>query len=132
VSALDNGHGENFGGASHKAALVGRGGEAQAPLVRAQRQTAICVQTTTADVSVAQVARRYALNANMIFKWPGEIRHAPGFAQGTVVAPVFLPAEITPPARAECVRPDLPNGVLPDCLLQIGIAGGHWVRVSGS
>jgi transposase len=29
----------------------------------------ICLQTTTPGVSVAQVARRYAINANMIFKW---------------------------------------------------------------
>lgn len=28
-----------------------------------------CFQTTAAGVSVAQVARRYAMNANMIFKW---------------------------------------------------------------
>ena len=29
----------------------------------------ICFQTTAAGVSVAQVARRYAMNANLIFKW---------------------------------------------------------------
>ena len=28
----------------------------------------ICFQTTAAGVSVAQVARRYAMNANLIFK----------------------------------------------------------------
>jgi transposase len=28
----------------------------------------MCLQTTAAGVSVAQVARRYALNANLIFK----------------------------------------------------------------
>ena len=31
----------------------------------------ICVQTTAPDVFMAQVARRYALNANMMFKWLG-------------------------------------------------------------
>ena len=29
----------------------------------------ICAQTLTAGVSVAQVAGRYAMNANLIFKW---------------------------------------------------------------
>ena len=34
-----------------------------------EEKRSICVQTTAPDVSVAQVARRYALNANVIFKW---------------------------------------------------------------
>ncbi|WP_254433767.1 transposase [Paracoccus yeei] len=29
----------------------------------------ICVQTTGPGVSVAQVARRYSMNANLIFTW---------------------------------------------------------------
>ena len=92
----------------------------------------ICVQTTAPDVSVAQVARRYALNANMIFKWLRDARYAPGSAQGAVDAPVFLPIEILNPARAQAARPILSSKVLPDCLLEIEIAGGHRLRVSGS
>ena len=37
----------------------------------------ICEQTTTAGVSVAQVARRYSMNANLIFKWLKDPRFAP-------------------------------------------------------
>jgi len=70
-------------------------------LIRAQRRTAICLQTTAAEVSVAQVARRYALNANMIFKWLHDARYAPGSAQGAVDAPDFLPVEIVTPTRSE-------------------------------
>ena len=81
---------------------------------------------------MAQVARRYALNANMIFKWLRDARYAPGPAQGAVDAPVFLPVEIVIPARAESARPILPSNVLPDCLLEIEIAGGHRLRVSGA
>ena len=33
-----------------------------------EEKRSICLQTTAPDVSVGQVARRYALNANMIFK----------------------------------------------------------------
>ena len=96
-----------------------------------EEKRSICVQTTAPDVSVAQVARRYALNANMIFNWLRNARYAPGSAQGAVDAPVFLPVEIVNPARSEAARPTLPSNVLPDCLLEIEIAGGHRFRVSG-
>jgi len=97
-----------------------------------EEKRSICVQTTAPDVSVAQVARRYALNANMIFKWLRDARYAPGSAQGAVDTPIFLPIEIVNRSRSEAVRPVLPNSVLPGCLLEIEIAGGHRLRVSGS
>jgi len=52
-------------------------------------------------VSVAQVARRYALNASMFFKWLRDARYAPGSAQGAVDAPVFLPVEVVKPTRSK-------------------------------
>ena len=97
-----------------------------------EEKRSICVQTTAPEVSVAQMARRYALNANMIFKWLRDARYAPGSAQGVVDAPVFLPIEIVKHSRAEAARPILPSNVLPDCLLEIEIAGGHRLRISGS
>ena len=87
-----------------------------------EEKRSICVQTTAPDVSVAQVARRYALNANMIFKWLRDARYAP----------VFLPVEILNPARADAARPILPSNVLANGLLEIELAGGHRLRVSGS
>ena len=62
----------------------------------------------------------------------GCVAYAPGSAQGGVDAQVFLPIEIVNPTRSEPARPVLPNSVLPDCLLEIEIAGGHRLRVSGS
>ena len=100
-----------------------------------EEKRSICLQTMAPDVSVAQVARRYALNANTVFKWLRDARYAPGSAQGAVDAQVFLPVEIvSPPHPARPVLPNsvLPNSVLPDCLLEIEIAGGHRLRVSGS
>ena len=97
-----------------------------------EEKLSICLQTTAADVLVAQVARRYALNANMIFKWLRDARYAPGPAHSAVDAPVFLPVEIVNPTRSEAARPVLPGCVLPECLLEIEIAGGHRLRVSGS
>ena len=97
-----------------------------------EEKRSICLQTTAPEVSVAQVARRYALNANMIFKWLRDARYAPGSVQGAVDAPVFLPVEIVNPTRSEAARLVVPNSVLPDCLLEIEIAGGHRLRVSGA
>jgi len=57
----------------------------------------ICFQTTAAEVSIAQVARRYAMNANMIFKWLRDPRYAPDpdAVEGLPVeTPCFLPVEI--------------------------------------
>ena len=39
-----------------------------------EEKRSICLRTMAPDVSVAQVARRYALNANMIFKWLRDAR----------------------------------------------------------
>ena len=67
----------------------------------------ICVQTRPAGVSVAQVARRYSMNANLIFKWLKDSRYAPEPVADD--PPVFLPVEITPPV-SEGARscPDVP------------------------
>lgn len=42
-----------------------------------EEKRSICFQTTAGGVSVAQVARRYAMNANMVFKWLRDPRYAP-------------------------------------------------------
>ena len=52
----------------------------------------ICRETRAPGVSVAQVARRHALNANLIFKWLKDRRFAP--ADVVEAAPVFLPVEV--------------------------------------
>ena len=51
----------------------------------------ICQQASVSGVSVAQVARRYAMNANLIFKWLKDPRFAPASVE---VEAVFLPVEI--------------------------------------
>lgn len=57
----------------------------------------ICGQTCASGVSVAQVARRYSMNANLIHKWLRDPRFAPDDARadGVVVEETsFLPVEI--------------------------------------
>jgi len=60
-----------------------------------EEKRSICFQTTVAGVSVAQVARRYAMNANLIFKWLKDERYAPDAdAVPEEPEPVFLPVEV--------------------------------------
>ena len=60
----------------------------------------ICAQASAPGVSVAKVARCYAMNANLIFKWLKDPRffpvtsETPGASEG---GSVFLPVEITDP-----------------------------------
>ena len=68
----------------------------------------ICEQTTTAGVSVAQVARRYSMNANLIFKWLKDPRFAPGSeyaaAQPEDGVVAFLPVEVRDPLPVELTQ----------------------------
>ncbi|MDG1336667.1 MAG: transposase [Tateyamaria sp.] len=56
----------------------------------------ICGQARVDDASVAQVARRYAMNANLIHKWMCDPRFEP-VADGreVIVEASFLPVEVT-------------------------------------
>ena len=92
-----------------------------------EEKRSICLQTAAPEVSVAQVARRYALNANLIFKWLRDARFAPGPTRGAVNTPCFLPVEIVDHARLEESRPVMGNSQL-----EFELAGGHRLRISGS
>lgn len=59
----------------------------------------ICLQTRAPGVSVAQVARCYAMNTNLIHKWLKDPRFAPVVQSETAVTTatedaVFLPVEV--------------------------------------
>ena len=53
----------------------------------------ICLQTLAPGVSAAQVARRYAMNANLIFKWLKDLRFQPDDLE--IEETEFLPVEIS-------------------------------------
>lgn len=63
-----------------------------------EEKRSICRQTRAPGVSVAQVARRYSMNSNLIFTWLRDPRFAPAEAD-TPGDPgdddLFLPVEIT-------------------------------------
>ena len=93
-----------------------------------EEKRSICFQTAAPGVSVAQVARRYAVNANLIFKWLRDPRYAPDPA--LVCAPSeearFLPVEIVAESKAPGAEPVAENRI------EIDLAGGHRMRISGS
>jgi transposase len=63
-----------------------------------EEKRSICRQTCAPGVSVAQVARRYAMNSNLIFTWLRDPRFAPAEAEASSGAKddtLFLPVEIT-------------------------------------
>ena len=94
----------------------------------APRRPTACFQTAAPGVSVAQVARRYAVNANLIFKWLRDPRYAPDptLASTVLEAPRFLPVEIVAETKAPMVVPAADNHI------EIELAGGHRMRISGS
>ena len=63
-----------------------------------EEKRSICAQALAPGVSVAQVARRYAMNANLIFKWLKDPRFSPAAGE-TPSDPeggsVFLPVEVS-------------------------------------
>ena len=83
----------------------------------------ICGQTRVPGVSVSQVARRYDVNANLVFAWLRDPRFAD--VEAADVAR-FLPVEIVAEAQAPVAAPVALNHI------EIELAGGHRMRISGS
>lgn len=90
-----------------------------------EEKRSICAQTIVSDVSVAQVARRYSMNANLIFNWLKKPRFQPEEPASSEA--VFLPVAVSDKRT-----------VLPDSLphqsaghLVIELADGHRLTVAG-
>jgi len=102
----------------------------------------ICEQTLTAGVSVAQVARRYSMNANLIFKWLKDPRFAPAgrapALEDVAFDGVFLPVEVGAPAieriasaQASCVADNTGPAVSAQ-RVDITLSDGRRILVEGS
>jgi transposase len=94
----------------------------------------ICLQTLAPGVSAALVARRYAMNANLIFKWLKDRRFQPADLEIEEVA--FLPVEIS--TEFEAVLPTVPQSMperdsysRSDPRIEIATADGHRLTVEG-
>ena len=109
-----------------------------------EEKRSICHQTRAPRVSVAQVARRYAVNANLIFKRLRDRRFAPedeaqvmeGIETAVPKTAGFLPLELVAEVddEADCSEgsprdaPTMPMGGI----IQIELAGGHGLRIEGT
>ena len=96
-----------------------------------EEKRTICFQTTAPGVSVAQVARRYAVNANLIFKWLRDPRFAPEAeaGSGSLRDASFLPVEIVQDTRELPAAPAAPATEVGR--IEIELAGGQRMRITG-
>jgi len=85
----------------------------------------ICAQTRFPGVSVSQVARRYDVNANQVFNWLKDTRLVTGEEADDTAC--FLPVEIVGRVRHEDER-----SVVGEGKMEVELAGGHRLRISGS
>ena len=94
----------------------------------------ICQQTAVPGVSVAQVARRYAMNANMIHTWLKDPRFAP-VAEEPFDDAAFLPVEIEGSTVREPVCQEMPpppsSAPLSASRVDITLSDGRRVLVEG-
>jgi len=88
----------------------------------------ICLQTLSPGVSVAQVARRYSMNANLVFTWLRDERFAPDVEDKPGSA--FLPVEV---CRDLAVDFPVVSSSRPvsSGRLQIELSGGHRIIAEG-
>ncbi len=84
----------------------------------------VVAETLEPEASVAAVARRHGLNANMVFLWRGDPRFGPGRD-----ATAFLPVEVKP---AEVPVTFEPVGACGAGQIEIALASGHRLMVSGA
>ena len=96
-----------------------------------EEKRSICLQTLAPGVSVSQVARRYAMNANQIFNWLKDARFAPPADE--VDTTVFLPIEVCGEPRTNPVPSVLEPDMACHChgRVEIALSGGHRLIVEG-
>lgn len=87
----------------------------------------IVAQTRMPGVSVSQVARRYDVNANMVFKWLRDPRFTPPADELTS----FLPVEVLPATSPEAAMVD-GAAVALGSRIEITLSNGHRLSVSGA
>jgi transposase len=103
-----------------------------------EEKIGIVAQTRVAGVSVSQVARRYDVNANLIFKWLRDPRFNRLVEDHTAVS--FLPVEVV--AEPPILGPSVIDTPVVDApVLEAGATGfqieimtptGHRISVSGA
>ncbi len=96
-----------------------------------EEKQSICDQTRAPGVSVAQVARRYALNANLIHKWLRDPRFASG-AEAEDADTTFLPVEIEGmPLPSSTIAVSVSDAPVSAQRIDITLSDGRRILVEG-
>ena len=103
-----------------------------------EEKIGIVAQTRVPGVSVLQVARRYDVNANLIFKWLRDPRFNGQVEEQAAVS--FLPVEVVaePPALdppvidAPVINPPVLEAGASEPQIEIVLPSGHRISVSGA
>ena len=98
----------------------------------------IVAQTRVPGVSVSQVARRYDVNANLVFKWLRDPRFNPPAEDGP--AGPFLPVEVivsqavikSPVLDVPVVEVPIIGSEAPGLKVEIVLPTGHRINVNGA
>ena len=88
----------------------------------------IVAQTRVAGVSVSQVARRYDVNANLVFKWLRDPRFKAAEVEDAATS--FLPVEVI--AAPPVIEPPVIEPKASESKIEILLSNGHRVSVSGA
>lgn len=83
----------------------------------------IIAQTRVPGVSVSRVARRYDVNANLVFKWLRD----PRFRSADEDVAQFLSVEVLPEPVAPIIKSEISNGKI-----EVQLSNGHRLIVSGT
>ena len=102
-----------------------------------EEKRSICMQARVPRVSVAQVARRYAMNTNLIHKWLRDPRFASSDQAVDLPAPesaTFLPIEVAgmTPVPTAPVSPTPSTGSVTAQRVDITLSDGRRILVEGA
>ncbi len=98
-----------------------------------EEKRGIVAQTKVPGVSIPQVARRYDVNNNMIFKWVRDPRYNSDIEGGPEVLN-FLPVEVTsnlPTPDLAAVEPEQECSEA-SVTIKISLVNGHHLEISGT
>jgi len=90
----------------------------------------IVAQTLVPGVSVSQVARRYDVNANLVFKWVRDPRYQA--SSPDVAGASFLPVEVIVERVPAPVAPPFPEASAAEARIEIALSNGHRLSVNGA
>lgn len=94
-----------------------------------EEKRSICLQTLAPNVSVSQVARRYAMNANQIFNWLKDERFIPSPDEADTS--VFLPIKVCGEPAPLCSVLDPDTVCRSHGRIEIALSSGHRITVEG-